>query len=138
MNKAIHKRLALVISVIMLAAIFLSACESAEPRIPSAYTYSPGAAFQTNFNYEEDLRRQIRCVIVFKVVDEAAIEELEANNFIVRNAVLSVLGDLTLPEITTERDLDRIGQKIVDRVNEDLQGSYDLIVRAFFTDFALT
>jgi len=136
MKKTIFKRLAIVIPVILIAVFLISACDSPEPRIPAAHYFTPGGQFQTNVN-DEDPRRQIRCTIVFEVVDEQAIVELEDVTFKVRNSVLSVLGELTIPEITTHRDLDAISQRLVDRINEDLPSSYELFLRAYFTDFAL-
>jgi len=136
-KKKLLTRLAPVISIVLLALFLISACDSAPPRIPVTHTFSPGPAFSTNFN-DEDPRRQVRCVVIFEVIDEAAIAEVEANVFVVRNAVLSVLGELTMPEITTERNFDDISQRLVERVNEDLGSNIDLVVRAYFTEFALT
>jgi len=136
-KKAILKRLVPVISIILLVTFLLSACDSAPPRIPEAHAYNPGPAFQTNFNNDEDPRRQVRCQVIFEVIDEDAIEELGGYTYVVRNAVLVVLGELTMHELTTDRDLDDIAQRMVDRVNEDIGSSIDLVVRAYFTDFAL-
>ena len=136
MKKATFNKLALIISVVLIATFLISACDSPEPRVPEAFFFSPGGPFSTNVN-DEDPRRRIRCSIVFEVVDERAIEELEEVSFVVRSSVLAVLGDLTIPEITTNRNQDNIAQKLVDRVNEDLQTPYELIIWAYFTDFAL-
>ena len=136
MKKSTVSKIALVVSVILLAALFLSACESPAPRIPTVYTFNAGGPFATNFN-DEDPRRQVRCVVIFEVVDEKAVDELTDNNFVVRNAVLSVLGELTMAELTTHRDLDDIAQRLVDRVNEDLKSNIDLIVGAYFTEFGI-
>jgi len=131
------KRLIPIISIILLVTFLLTACESAPPRIPVSHTYNPGPAFQTNFNNDEDPRRQVRCQVIFEVIDEDAIEELGGYTYVVRNAVLVVLGELTMHELTTNRDLDDIAQRMVDRVNEDIGSNIDLVVRAYFTDFAL-
>jgi len=137
-KKATQRRLALTTIIVLLITMFLlTACETPIPRIPVVYTYNPGAPFSTNFNFEEDPRRQVKCTIMFEVIDEAAIDELTENNFIIRNAVLSVLGELTWPEVTTERNLDDIAQRLVERVNEDLNSNIDLIIGAYFTEFAL-
>ena len=136
MKKATLSKLTLVISVILIALFLISACDSPEDRVPTSYFFTPGGPFSTNVN-DEDPRRRIRCMIVFEVVDERAIEELDEVTFIVRNSVLSVLGELTIPEITTHRNLDDISQRLVDRINEDLQAPYELFIWAYFTDFAL-
>jgi len=136
MKKATFNKIAIVLSVILITVFLISACDSPVPRVQEKFFFSPGGPFSTNVN-DEDPRRRIRCAIVFEVVDEAAIEELNEVTFIVRNSVLSILGELTIPEITTERDLDNISQRLVDRINEDLETSYELIVWAYFTDFAL-
>ena len=136
MKKAVLNKLAIIISVVLIATFLISACDSPEPRVPDAYFFSPGGPFSTNVN-DEDPRRRIRCSIVFEVVDERAVEELEEVSFIVRSSVLAVLGDLTIPEITTNRNQDDIAQKLVDRINEDLQLPYELFIWAYFTDFAL-
>ena len=138
MKKATHNRLALIIIVLLIAMFLLSACNSVPPRMPVVYTYNPGAPFSTNFNFAEDPRRQVKCAVIFEVVDETAIEELTEHNFIIRNAVLSVLGELTWLEMTTERDLDDIAHRLVTRVNADLNSNIDLIIGAYFTEFALT
>jgi flagellar basal body-associated protein FliL len=135
-KKATFNKLALVVSVILIAVFILSACDSPDPRIPIKYTFNPGGQFSTNVN-DEDPRRQIRCTIIFEVVDEAAVDELTENSFVVRSAVLSVLAKLTIPEITTNSNLDAIAERLIEKVNEDLQSTYDLVIGAYFTDFAL-
>ena len=142
MKKTILKRLAIVIPVILITMFLISACDSPDPRIAAAHYFSAGGQFQTNVTVLDkdgnpDPRRQIRCTIVFEVVDEQAVAELEEVTFKVRNSVLAVLGELTLEEITVNRDLDAISQRLVDRINEDLPTTYELFLRAFFTDFAL-
>ena len=136
MKKKTLNKLALVLSLILIATFLISACDSPEPRIPASYYFIPGGPFSTNVN-DDDPRRQIRCTIVFEVVDERAIAELDDVVFKVRNSVLAVLGELTIPEITTDRDLEDISQRLVDRINEDLPTTYELFLRAYFTDFAL-
>ena len=136
MKKTTLRKVALILSIIIIASFILSACDSPDPRIPTKYFFNPGGPFTTNVN-DDDPRRQIRCSIVFEVVDEAAIEELTEINFIVRNSVLQVLGELTIPEITKERDLDEIIERLVERVNEDINSNINLIVWAYFTDIAL-
>jgi len=136
MRKKVLSKLALVVSILLIAMFLISACDSPEPRIPAAHYFSPGASFQTNVT-DGDPRRQIRCSVVFEVVDEQAILELEDVTFKVRNSVLAVLGELTTDEIMEHRNLEAISQKLVDRINEDIPSSIPLFVRAFFTDFAL-
>lgn len=137
--KTVLSRLAPIIAVVLFAVILLAACDTPEPRVLTVPTYSPGASFSTNFNNPEQPQRQIKCTVVFEVIDEQAIDELTENNFKIRNSVLSVLGELTMDEITVDRDLDAIGARIVDRVNEDLQarGDMHLVVRAYFTEFQI-
>ena len=136
MRKKALNKLALVVSILLIAMFLISACDSPEPRIPAAHYFSPGASFQTNVT-DRDPRRQIRCSVVFEVVDEQAIVELDEVTFKVRNSVLAVLGELTTDEIMEDRNLEAIAQKLVDRINEDIPSSIPLFVRAFFTDFAL-
>jgi len=137
MKKAALKKLAIVISIVLVAVFLVAACDSPEPRIATSYYFTTGAPFSTNINDEQNPRLQVRCNIVFEVVDERAIEELDNVVFKVRNSVLSVLGELTIAEITTHRDLDAISQRLVDRINEDLPTTYELFLRAYFTEFAL-
>ena len=136
MKKASIKKLAFIISVILIAVLLVSACDSPEPRVSESYFFNPGGPFSTNVN-DEDPRRRIRCSVVFEVVDERAIEELDNVTFIVRNSILAVLGELTIPEITTHRNFDDISQRMVDRINYDLNASYDMFLWAYFTEFAL-
>jgi len=135
-KKATLNKATLILSIVLLAALLLSACSSPDPRIPEKFFFNPGGPFSTNVN-DEDPRRQVRCSVVFEVVDERAIEELTEVAFIVRNSVIAVLGELTIDEMTTQRDLDNIIERLVERVNEDVSGSTDLIIGAYFTDFAL-
>ena len=138
MKKATMKKLAVVISIVLIATFLISACDSADhARIPTKYFFNPGGPFATNVN-DEDPRRQVRCTIVFEVIDEAAIEELTEITFIVRNSVLAVLAQLTIAEMTTQKDLDDIIERLVDRVNEDINSNINLVVGGYFTDFALT
>jgi len=136
MKKASKNKLALILSVILIAIFLISACDAPYQRIQDSYYFSPGGPFSTNVN-DEDPRRRIRCSIIFEVVDERAIEELDEVSFIVRNSVIAVLGELTIPEITTHRDLDDISQRLIDRINFDLNAPYNLFLWAYFTDFAL-
>ena len=142
MKKATLSKIAVVISIVLIAAFIISACDSPPPRITPAYYFSPGGPFQTNittFDRDDnpDPRRQLRCSIVFEVIDEAAILELDEVTFIVRSAVIHVLGELTMEEVTIHRDLDDLTQRIVDRVNEDIHSYTPLVVWAYFTDFAI-
>ena len=142
MKKATFKKIAVVISIVLITAFIVSACDSPPPRIVPAYYFSPGGPFQTNitaFDRDDnpDPRRQLRCSIVFEVIDEAAINELTEINFIVRNAVLDVMGELTMEEVTVHRDLDDLIQRMVDRVNDDINSNINLVVWAYFTDFAI-
>jgi len=136
MNKATIRKLAVIVSLVLVAAFLVSACDAPEPRIRTSFYYTPGGPFQTNVN-DEDPRRQIRCTIIFEVVDEQAIEDLEGVTFKVRSSVLSVLGELTIPEITTHRDFEDISQRLIDRINEELPTDEILFKKAYFTDFAL-
>ena len=142
MKKATISKVALIISIVLIAAFLLSACDAPQPRIATSHYFNPGAPFQTNITVIDkdgnpDPRRQVRCALVFEVVDEAAVEELAEVIFVVRNSVLIVIGELTMEEITVNRDLDAIIQRIVDRANEDVNSNAPLIVWAYFTDFAL-
>ena len=142
MKKTTLSKVAVVISIVLITAFIISACDSPPPRIVPAYYFSPGGPFQTNitaFDRDEnpDPRRQLRCSLVFEVIDEDAIDELTEINFVVRNAVLHVMGELTMDEVTIHRDMDDLIQRIVDRVNEDINSHIDLVVWAYFTDFAI-
>ena len=142
MKNTTLRRLTLIISILLIATFLVSACGEPYLRIPQAYYFSPGGPFSTNITVMDrdgnpDPRRQIRCTIVFEVIDEDAIEELDEVVFIIRNAVLQVLGELTIEEVTVNRDLDSISQRLVDRINEEISSYYDLVVWAYFTDFAL-
>ena len=137
--KKVFSRFAPIIVIILLSMFVLTiiACDSPDPRIAEVITYNPGGQFVTNFSWEERPNAQIRCSIIFVVVDERAAEELADFNFVIRNAVLSVLGELTIEEITTERDLNSLAERIVLKVNEDLEATMELIKGAYFTEFGL-
>jgi flagellar basal body-associated protein FliL len=134
-KKAIFKKIAPLVSAMLAGMFLLAACDSAPPRVLPVHTL-PLGSISTNFNHD-DPRRQINTSIVFEVFDEAAVEELAPLTFIMRNAVLSILAELTLEDITTNRNLDYLGERIVERANNDLGLNIDLIVRAYFTDFAI-
>ncbi|MCL2222147.1 MAG: flagellar basal body-associated FliL family protein [Oscillospiraceae bacterium] len=136
MIKAILKKMTPLVCAILAGMFLLVACDSEPPRVPPVHVFNPGMPFSTNFNHD-DPRRQISCSIIFEVIDESAGLELEELNFIVRNAVLAVLGELTMDELTIDRNLDDIAERIVTRVNEDLGLPINLIVRAYFTAFAI-
>ena len=142
MKKATLSKIAVVILIVFIAVFVISACDSPPPRIAHAYYYSPGGPFQTNitaFDRDDnpDPRRQLRISIVFEVIDEAAIEELGEVNFIVRNAVLQVMGELTMEEITVYRNLDDLIERFVERINEDIQSNIDMVVWGYFTEFSI-
>jgi len=137
MTKAMSAKLVFLIPAILTIAMLLSACDG-EPshRLPETFTFNPGANFTTNIN-DSDPRRVIRCAVIFQVVDEAAVTELSGYTPVIRNAVLVVLGELTLREVTVDKDLHAIAQRIVDQANESLYGNVNLIVGAYFTEFVL-
>lgn len=137
MKKATRTRSFLVVPAILTIALLLSACSSEEARLPAAYSYSPGASFATNIN-DEDIRRVVRCTVVFEVIDEEATIDLVDYNFIIRDAVLKVLGELTMEELTVDKDLDEIAQRLVDRTNEAIDSKIDFIIGAYFTEFSLS
>ena len=137
MKKITHFRLALLVPAILAIALLLSACTKQAPRLTTPFTFSPGAAFTANIK-NEDPRKLLKCAIVFSVVDEAATTELTAYTFIIRNAVLVVLGELTETELTTNRNIEDIAQRLVDKVNEVVPSSFPLIVGAYFTDFVFS
>ena len=138
MKRAAHFRSALLIIIVLILSMSASACDTApesKPRLTETYIYSPGAQFQTNMTNPQ---RMVRCSIVFEVIDEEAITELEEYNYAIRNAVLIVLGRLTIEELSENRDLEAISQRLVDQVNEAIVSNYPLIIGAYFTDFLIT
>ena len=135
MKKLARYRLITLIITVLTIVILLSACNQ-NARLPETFTYNPGAAFSTNIN-NEDPRRVLKCTVVFEVIDDAAATELSNFNFVVRNAVITVLGELTIEELTTNRNIQDISQRLVDRVNEAIPSYVDLIVGAYFTEFLL-
>ena len=137
MKKQRSRRLVLLIHVVLAVTALLSACTPKDNRLPTTYTYSPGAAFTTNVK-DEDPRRLVKCTVVFEVIDEAAATEMDSYNFAIRNAVLIVLTGLTLEELTTQRDLVDISQKIVSQVNSTLRSNADLVIGAYFTEFTVS
>jgi len=125
------------IPAVLILLLLLSSCAQEAPRLPATFNYSPGAVFTTNIN-DEDPRRVLRCAVVFLVIDEAATVELAEYNAVIRNAVLVVLGGLTVAELTTHRDLNDIAEKMVEQVNQDIGSRLDLVVGAYFTDIVLS
>jgi len=123
------------IPAVLIIALLMSACNKQLPRLPAVYTYNPGAVFTTNIK-DEDPRRVVKCSIIFEVLDEKAVAELADYNFAIRNAVISVLGELTSYELTIGKDLEDISKRLVIKANEAIYGP-DLIIGAYFTDFAL-
>lgn len=136
MKKAIPTRLVSLVFAILFAVVMLSACAKKE-RLPEIHTYNPGAAFVSNIS-NEDIRKVVKCSVIFEVIDETARTELSMYNSTVRNAVLAVLGEFTLEELTVGRDLNEISQRIVQHVNEALESSEELVIGAKFTEFALS
>ena len=136
MRKFSKARVISFIMAFLLGALLLTACNK-NTRVPKVYTYSPGAAFSTNINDPEP-RRVLKCVVMFEVIDEDAIAELTDINFIIRNAVISELSKLTMEELTTERNMDDISQRLVDCVNAVIPSNINLVLRAYFTDFLLS
>ena len=137
MKKVSQVRSVLFISVVLISALLLSACKKQEARLPTTHTHNPGAAFSANIN-DEDTRRILKCAVIFEVIDEAAIAELTNYNFVVRNAVLMVLGELTIEELTTNKNMQDISQRLVNQVNLSVQSKVDLVIGAYFTEFVLS
>ena len=136
MKKLMSIRLVLLVITAVLATAILSACNK-EARLPTIYTYNPGPAFESNIN-NEDMRRVVKCAVMFEVIDGKAGIELAEHNSTIRNAILVVLGGLTLEELTTDKDLNEISQRIVNQVNEAVGSRVNLIVGAYFTEFKLS
>jgi len=139
MKKVMKILSVLLVCSVLIFAMLTSACNNTQqlPRLATPYTYNPGAGFQTNIK-DEDPRRTIRCSVIFEVIDEDAVTELADHNFVIRNAVLIVLGELTREELTVNRDLQEISQRLVDQVNDAIRSNINLVVGAYFTEFVLT
>jgi len=138
MRKHSPVRLVVILSLVLVALTLISACGSEDaPRLPAIYTYNPGAIFTSNIDDPEP-RRMVKCAVIFEVIDEAAATDLGAYNSVVRNAVLVVLGELTSDELTNNRDLNAIAQRIVSQVNSDLGARSDIVTAAYFTEFAFS
>jgi len=137
MFKAKSVRIISLILAVLSTALLLSACKKeAEPRVSTTYTFDPGTMFLTNIN-DEDPRRVVKCSVIFEVIDPAARMELSEQNHAIRDAVLVVLGELTLEELTKGRDLQDISQRMVNKVNEQINSVEDLVIGAYFTEFVL-
>ena len=140
MTKIPLKKIALILSSVIFLTLFLTACDGDdEPtqRLPTRHIFNPGAVFATNINHD-DPRRVLRCAVIFEVFDELAAEELVYFTDTIRNAVLMVMGELTIYEVTTEKNLEDIAARIVERTNAAIGNNFDLIVGASFTEFVLT
>ena len=137
MKKVTPVRSALFVPAVLIIALLLSACNKEVARLPETFTYNPGASFTANIN-NEDSRRLVKCAVMFEVIDEAATTELASHNFVIRNAVLMVLGELTVEELTVNRDLKDISQRLVDQINGALKSNIPLIVGAYFTEFTFS
>jgi len=127
----------LLFAILIVTLLSLAACNAQEARLPKLHSYNPGTAFTTNLNVD-DIKRVVNCSIVFEVIDEAAVEEMTEYNFVVRDAVLKVLGSLTMNEVTQYRDLDAIALRIVEEVNAALGGRVDIVADAYFVTFQVT
>ena len=139
MRKISTIKLILILSSVIMLTLLLTSCGSDTPaqRLPDRHVFNPGAVFATNINHD-DPRSVLRCAIMFEVLDERAGEELLNFADTIRNAVLTVMGELTMAEVTTEKNLDDIASRIVERVNAAIGGPYTLIIGASFTEFVLT
>ena len=137
LKKLKKSRVVSLILALLLIASVLSACSGKDARVPKVYTYSPGTAFSTNINDPEP-RRVLKCVVLFEVIDEDAVTELTDLNFIIRNACIAELSSLTMEELTTNRNLPDIAERLVNCVNEVIPSNINLVVRAYFTDFLLS
>jgi len=142
MTRITPMKLILVVASVIMLTVFLTACnDDSEPqaRLPERHVFNPGAVFATNIN-NDDPRRVLRAAVIFEVADEQASEELITHGDIIRNSVLMVLGELTMEEVTTEKNLEDITERLVDRVNEALGGNFlmPIITGASFTEFVLT
>jgi flagellar basal body-associated protein FliL len=135
-KKKMPIQLVLLVFTAVFATVMLSACNK-EARLPTVYTYDPGPAFESNIN-DENMRRVLKCAIIFEVIDDKASAELEEHNSTIRNSILVVLGGLTLEELTTGKDLNEISQRIVNQVNEAVGSRVNLILGAYFTEFKLS
>ena len=137
MKKTALGKLVTVIVLVLVTIPLLSACDD-DSRIPVAHYFSPNpATFATNIN-SEDPRRQVNAVVTFEVIDEAAIEELATVNHIVRHSVLTILGQLTMEDMIENRNLDALAERLVSKVNEEINTQFDLVIRAYFTEFFLS
>ena len=140
MTRLSTKKILLLVASVVLLTLFLTACDNAEEptqRLPDRHVFDPGPVFATNINHD-DPRRVLRCAVILEVIDELAIEELWAFSDTIRNAILMVLGELTLAEVTTDKDLEDIGLRIVERVNESINSNIPMVIGATFTEFVLT
>ena len=137
MKKVGRARFTILIPAALLMAVLMSACAPpVQSRVPQTYTYNPGTNFQTNITAAKP-DKVVRCSVVFKVIDEAAIGELDTYNAAIRNAKLIVLSNLTEEDLLPKRDLEEIALRIVEQVNSAIDSNINLVIGAYFTEFVL-
>ncbi|MDL2220245.1 flagellar basal body-associated FliL family protein [Eubacteriales bacterium OttesenSCG-928-N14] len=131
MNKKVLIIIIAAVVVVGAAAAFLLLSGDSEP---TYVQYEPGEQFITNI---KESSRFIRVVVVLEV-EEGAMEALEANQPIVRNAILFLLRDKKEDEYRSA-DIERVlRDEIIQKVSEAMGFEEGVIQNVYFNDFVIS
>lgn len=97
---------------------------------PKVYAYSVGDPFVTNL---KDSKKMLKCSVVFEVTKKSIADKSSDTNYIVRNAVNTMLLQLTESDVLNITDTKIIEQKMTDVANEAMET--DVFYSAKITDF---
>lgn len=124
----------LLILVIIVGSVIIYIMKPSKPvaNENNGYVYSTGESFLTNL---KDCNRYVKTDILLEVSDKATLDFLEKNNYIIRDQIIDILGNIE------EEDIDKEGFKedLRDILREDLQSilKTDKIEGVYFNEFII-
>lgn len=108
----------------------LASCAKDPSAKPKVYTYSVGDPFVTNL---KDSKKMLKCSVVFEVTKKSIADKSSDTNYMIRNAVNTMLLQLTEADVLNITDTKLIEQKMTDVANEAMET--DVFYSAKITDF---
>lgn len=123
----------IIISACVLLTMGLSSCSKDPSAKPKVYAYKVGDKFTTNL---KDSKKMLVCSVVFQVTKKSVADKSTDTNYIVRNAVSTILLHLTEEDALDSTDLKAIEQDMTDAANEAMDT--DVFYSAKITDWTVS
>ena len=133
------KKIIIIIAAIVLVAagasyfiFFAGGDEEGKAEEVELTSYSPGDYFVTNV---KDSSRLLKITVVLMLNTDKLTEELDANQYLIRDTIISIMRDLSEEDITSDNIQNWLRLQMADDLNSVL--NIDNIVTVYFSDLVM-